>query len=142
MITKFTENHLESVFENSNQCFENGWNYSLFQQELKQTNRLNFVYEENGKVVAYCFSILGLDTLEILDIAVLPKYRHNGIAKKLLSHIENLAKQQNPEISFYLEVSEKNEIARKVYEKLGYSIISKRKDYYGKDNSALIMEKK
>ena len=41
-----------------------------------------------------------------------------------------------------LEVSDKNIQAQSLYTKLGYKVISKRKDYYGVDNSAFIMEKR
>lgn len=142
MIEKFDFCHLQQVFNISNLCFENGWSLSLFEEELNKSNRLDFVYKVDDKVVGYCFAILGLDTLEILDIAVLKEFRNKGIATKLLSYIEGIAKNKNSDIIFMLEVSDKNIQAQSLYTKLGYKVISKRKDYYGVDNSAFIMEKR
>lgn len=142
MIEKFSSKHLQQVFDVSNLCFEKGWTYQMFQEELEKDNRLDCVYVVDNKVVGYCFAMLGLDTLEILDVAVLKEYRNIGIATKLISHIEKLAKNKNSDIIFLLEVSEKNTNAQNLYKKLGYKTIHTRKNYYGENNSAFIMEKK
>lgn len=142
MIKEFSASHIQEVFEISNSSFQSGWTLSMFLDELKQNNRLNFVYILDNKAIGYCFAVLGLDTLEILDVAVLKEYRNKGIASKLISHIESIAKKQNTDIIYMLEVSENNLPAQKLYEKLGYKKVHTRKDYYGKNNSAFIMEKK
>lgn len=71
---------------------------------------------------------------EILNLAVHPAYRRNGIAKALLDH--QLARGG----VHFLEVRESNSAARKLYEYKGFEVIGTRRDYYSNpEESAIVM---
>ena len=74
------------------------------------------------------FSIIKrvLDEAELCNIAILPTYQGQGLARKLLRRqIGNLPIQQ-----LYLEVRASNVAALRLYQGLGFSKIGERKDYY------------
>src|ERR1700733_2727884 len=88
------------------------------------------VAEVNGQIVGFLVSrqiFAGSSTApperEILNLAVVPVHRRNGIATLLLQ-FEFLNKAM-----FLLEVRESNLVAQALYERLGFVEISRRKGY-------------
>jgi ribosomal-protein-alanine N-acetyltransferase len=61
---------------------------------------------------------------EILNLAVAPRFRRQGVAGLLLQH------ELNHRAIFYLEVRESNTAARALYGKFGFREISRRTGYY------------
>jgi len=61
---------------------------------------------------------------EILNLAVAPRFRRQGVASLLLQH------ELNRRSIFYLEVRESNTAARALYGKFGFREISRRTGYY------------
>lgn len=73
---------------------------------------------------------------EILNIAVAPERRRQGIGGQLLGEI--LARHRG---EFFLEVRESNSAARQFYEKLGFRPITRRPQYYyDPSESAIVMK--
>ncbi|MBS9336473.1 GNAT family N-acetyltransferase [Fructobacillus papyrifericola] len=79
-----------------------------------------------------------LDEIEIGDLAVLPDFQGQGIGRGLLADL--LEKQAD--CHFFLEVKEGNGVARKLYERVGFSTYRTRKHYYQDGQTAILMEKK
>ena len=61
---------------------------------------------------------------EILNLAVAPRFRRQGIAARMLGH------ELSRRAVFYLEVRESNTAARALYGKFGFREISRRTGYY------------
>ena len=80
-----------------------------------------------------------LDECQIMNIAVLPQYRRQGIG---IGIIEELTKKSLEKGcgQIFLEVAEDNFSAISLYEKCGFNAVGKRKNFYG-SVSAVIMEK-
>lgn len=57
--------------------------------------------------------------MNIHDIAVIPEYRGEGVAQKLLEEVKTLAQFRGC-VKLTLEVLDKNERAKKAYEKFGF----------------------
>ncbi|MBV8553125.1 MAG: ribosomal protein S18-alanine N-acetyltransferase [Acidobacteriaceae bacterium] len=79
----------------------------------------------------------GLAEREILNVAVAPSFRRNGIATLLLKH----------ELQFdavhFLEVRESNAAAQALYRKLGFVAIARRPKYYERpEETAIVMQLK
>lgn len=77
------------------------------------------------------------ETIDIINIEVLPEYRRKGIATSFLNSLvaENEGVQE-----IFLEVRKSNEPAIKLYKKNGFEIISERNNYYkNPTEDALIM---
>ena len=66
----------------------------------------------------------------ILTLDVAPRYRHMGVARKLLEELDNLLKQKGA-VECRLEVREDNVAAINLYLKLGYQRLGMLKNYYG-----------
>ncbi len=79
----------------------------------------------HGFVIARC----GPDEWEVENVAVAADQRRRGLANALLRKLLQEA-QQAGATSVLLEVRERNSSARKLYEKLGFSEIGRRKNYY------------
>jgi len=76
------------------------------------------------------------DEIEILNVAVDPRFRRRGIARELVRELIG----KNPGTVF-LEVRQSNLVARKVYHSLGFQVIAVRQDYYsGPAESAIVMK--
>lgn len=102
--------------------------------EKEYFERLNNIYKiYEIKDIAYLILLDSIDVYEIFEIAVAKKEQNKGYGFELLKKLPNDRK-------IFLEVSQDNENAIKLYEKSGFKKISVRKNYYG-STSALIMEK-
>ena len=120
---------------------------SLIKSGFGNTNDLRKILEseseyivghyENEELVAFLYYSKSFDTIDIIDIVVDEPYRRRGIATELIRHVVNNYGDIN---TLFLEVNEKNRSAIKAYEKNGFEVISRRKNYYGKDD-ALIMKR-
>lgn len=106
---------------------------------------LNKLLNDNiNKIYVYDYEeILGFihltvlnNEIDIINIVVDKQYRNKQIGTKLLKYVLNIYNKH----TFYLEVSEDNINAIKLYKKFNFKIINKRKKYY-KDKDALIMKK-
>ena len=90
-----------------------------------------------GLTAAYCL----LKETDMMNIAVDPDYRRQGIAEKLcLALVEALKEKGNHCLT--LEVRASNAPAIALYEKLGFTQVGLRKNYYHKPKEdALILRK-
>ena len=112
---------------------------------LKHYNILNyinnpiykiFLYKKDKCIIGFIISTLIEKELEILAIYVKEEFRNQKIATSLIKYLIS-----NNDINrVLLEVSEKNNAAINLYQKLGFKTICKRLNYY-KDSDALVMEK-
>ena len=136
MIRKAKSKDIPFVLEIEAASFAHPWEESLFIDTLSANGKYFFVYESDNKPVAYIIFETVLDEGHITDLAVGEKYRNKGIGKELIEKILFLAKELKIR-SIFLEVRESNEAARKLYQKLGFKQMGKRKGYYPKNEDAL-----
>ena len=112
-----------------------------------QKGEINFdKNRENEKnVLGYIVFYGTIESTDIFEIAIKKEYQGRGFGKKLLieSMKDLIEDKKNIEIKnkFLLVVNEKNKKALKLYKKIGFEEISIRKNYYGKDENAVIMIK-
>ena len=112
-----------------------------------QKGEINF--DKNRKneknVLGYIVFYGTIESTDIFEVAIKKEYQGRGFGKKLLieSMKDLIEDKKNIEIKnkFLLEVNEKNKKALKLYKKMGFEEISIRKNYYGKDENAVIMIK-
>lgn len=116
------------------QCFpDKPWSESDF-MDLKKSG-CKIVASDNGFIVWRVVA----DQAEIITIGVAPDARRSGIAESMILLMERELKKQSI-VNIFLEVSEVNYPAKKLYEKLGFTVVGKRPKYYdGID--AIIMSK-
>ena len=122
-------------------CFSDPWSENSIAGELD--NRLSYwlVAEVAGTVVGYVGSQTVLDAADMMNIAVSPDYRRQGIGEALINALISHL-QQNRVIALLLEVRVSNTQAITLYEKLGFQQVGRRPKYYHNPREdALILRK-
>ncbi|MBR2285909.1 MAG: GNAT family N-acetyltransferase [Alphaproteobacteria bacterium] len=115
-------------------CFpDRPWSASDF-ADLKKSG-CEIVASDNGFIVWRAVA----DEAEIISIGVAPDARRNGIAGALILIMEQELKKQSVH-NVFLEVSEVNIPAKKLYEKYGFKPTGTRPKYYN-GIDAIIMRK-
>ena len=110
-------------------CFPDPWSRQSFAASLSSPDVLFLAAEENGVLTGYAGLQQSFETGDILQVAVHPGSRRQGIGEKLLHSL--IAEGQKRGISsFLLEVRVSNQAARKLYAKLGFQEIALRKGFY------------
>jgi ribosomal-protein-alanine N-acetyltransferase len=82
-----------------------------------------------GAIRAFCVYRVVADEMHVLDVAVDPDARREGLARWLLGLSLRLASRTGARRAL-LEVRESNEGARSLYESLGFCQVGRRRDYY------------
>ncbi len=96
-------------------------------------------FDESEQVVAVFSGWLIAGELEIDNIAVLPTFRHRGIASTLLRRAFEIVLEKGSHRAI-LEVRSNNHPACVLYEKFGFTVVGRRKNYYqNPSDDALIM---
>lgn len=96
-------------------------------------NYIFYTLEEENEVFAYLIIYDNYDSYDLFEIAIKPEFRRKGYSKILLDKIPK-------DKDIFLEVSENNFRAIKIYEKYGFVKISIRKKYYLDGSDAIIMK--
>ena len=111
-------------------CFSNEKrSLSVLEKTANLNNFVGLVAEESGEIVGYVTSTYCLDEAEIITVAVSPNFRKTGVATKLIESLISSLKNLNVN-TLFLEVRESNLGAISLYEKLGFTKLSVRKNYY------------
>lgn len=133
--------HIKDIVKLEQICFSTPWSEQSILDAFKTGTRF-FVCEKDDNVLGYVGISAILDEGYITNIAVFPKYRKMGVASALLKHLQNFAKGNS--LSFIsLEVRESNSTAISLYEKFGFNVEGKRKNFYtNPQEDALIMTRR
>lgn len=119
---------------------QGGWSRDSWADELTGTDRQVLAYRDaDDRLIAVATLHLVDDFADLLRVIVAPERRGHGIARKLLIAAILMA-QASGAVRILLEVEEENLAARAVYARLGFSPIDRRRDYYGSDRHAIVME--
>ncbi|MDE5539899.1 MAG: GNAT family N-acetyltransferase [Bacilli bacterium] len=97
------------------------------------------VYEKDDKIIGFISATHLYDTCDILSLVVDPEYRKQMVASNLLTYL--ISDLGGTLKLITLEVASKNEAAINLYEKFGFEIIHKRKNYYHDDDAYLMARK-
>ena len=133
------QKYLEQILEIENVSFPSPWSLNSFLQEVKNPiSHLSALIASQRLSGYICFWLFASE-IQVLNIAVHPERRSQGLGKTLLSKMieEGIAKGMQ---TIWLEVRESNRAAKSLYEKLGFKAINHRRKYYrDTDEDALIM---
>lgn len=137
-IIEVAAEHLDAIAAIENACFSLPWTRGQLERQMLADNCVFLAaLDENGKVLGYVGLLTVLDEGYISNVAVAPEHRRRGVADAL---IQALATRVRNKLSFLtLEVRESNLAAIRLYEKHGFVLVGKRKDYYDKPKEAALL---
>ena len=122
---------IDEVLAIEEASFTNPWTREMYFAEL-QNPGVSYCFvarDDEGRAVGFCSFWRVLDELHINNLAVLPAARRTGVASALLRRVLAEGAKLGARRAT-LEVRRSNEIARRLYERFGFSVAGVRRGYY------------
>jgi [ribosomal protein S18]-alanine N-acetyltransferase len=141
LIRSILTKDLPSIFEIENQSFgDEAFNKRQFRYLAKSPTCHFVVADIDNQIGGYLLlnTRRNSKTIRIYSLATNPNYRGQGIGEKLMNYAKDFAKEHCFK-TLSLEVSETNNVAVALYNKMGFTNSGKRLDYYGPGRNALVM---
>ena len=136
-----TAAHTDQIAQLEKVCFSDPWSEKSIASELTNPLSLWLVALDEDKLVGYIGSQSVLDGADMMNIAVDPAYRNQGIAMRLITQLITQLKEKGV-ICLALEVRASNAAAIALYKKLGFQTVGRRPNYYrNPKEDAIIMRK-
>jgi len=139
-IRTMTAADLDEVLAIEQASFRTPWKREHFESELSGKHAFPFVAVCEGRVVGYVCLMSLFEEAQILDIAVSPEQRGQGIARLLMEHACAVAREMKAEV-LTLEVRASSAAAIGLYRHAGFRQVGIRANYYDSTEDALLMEK-
>ena len=140
-IKTMTEDHVPQIAEMEKLCFSDPWSEKSVASELNNRLSLWLVALDGDTVAGYVGSQSVLDEADMMNIAVHPDYRRQGIGRDLVLALAG-ALQKKGIRGLMLEVRQSNAPAIALYEQLGFQQVGMRPNYYrNPKENALILRK-
>ena len=105
------------------------WSETLFLAEVGNALSRPMVAHCGDTIAGYLCASLVIDEGHILDLAVHPSFRGQGIARRLMDETLEHLKRKGCR-SVFLEVRASHEAVIRFYEKCGFSVLQRRMCYY------------
>jgi ribosomal-protein-alanine N-acetyltransferase len=144
VIERARKTDLEAVWAIEQASFSHPWTRAMFQEELAKIPSTLYVLKEapEKRVLGYsCFWSLSGE-LQLVNIAVHPDLRGQGLGRRLVNHLLLEAESREAE-KIFLEVRPSNRAAIGLYERLGFKVLYRRPGYYtpeGEDALVMVWE--
>ncbi len=129
--------NIDEIYYIEENCFAEPWTRKMLESELKNSLCVLTAETCGEKLCGFALGRVVADEAELFKIAVLPEYRRQGIAEKLLISLHKEMKERGAKTCF-LEVRAKNAPALALYKKLGYEKIRVISRYYPDDDAAVM----
>lgn len=136
------KNYSPEYFKQVNLILKDNFEFPWSEENINHTNPFSYkkVYILEDKVIGFLDCKVFLDEAEILMIAVDKKLQGKGVGKFILNNF--LKDMKNYKVKkIFLEVSEDNTKAIKLYKRFGFFEYGIRKKYYKNDKNAILMKK-
>jgi ribosomal-protein-alanine N-acetyltransferase len=141
-IGRYSPVDLDQMLAIEQVSYPNPWSRQMFSEELD--NRLCHIFvcrEERGEgqaVLGYICFWLFLGEMHLLNIAVHPLVRREGVGRRLLAYTLDYAGGRGAKVGF-LEVRRSNRAAQDMYAEFGFKEMGVRPRYYEDGEDAVVM---
>ena len=128
---------LPAVLAIERRSFQTPWSLAMFVLELSKPSGICICLTHDDELSGYLVCSRYADVWHLMNIAVTPERRREGIARVLM---ERMFEEAGPDARFTLEVRTSNRAAIEMYERFGFRASGHRRRYYhdnGED--ALVM---
>jgi ribosomal-protein-alanine N-acetyltransferase len=120
--------------------FQRGWSEDEIYRLLIEKNVIAHRAVSGRKVIGFILSRLAAGEAEILSVAIAPSWRGRKLSRPLLDlHLRRLAGLGTRAV--FLEVSEHNAPATRLYRRAGFREVGKRQGYYDSSATALVLRR-
>jgi ribosomal-protein-alanine N-acetyltransferase len=137
--------HLDEVSGIELESYENPWTKSAFESELGKNpvswSRVALTTETPARVAGYCVAWVVFEHLHIQNVAVHPEHRRQGLGRLLVLRALEEGRARGVAAAL-LEVRRSNEVAQKLYRKLGFLEAGTRRDYYSRPREDALLFRK
>ncbi len=137
-IRRLSYSDLPQVIAVERRAFPTPWSLAMFVLELSKPSGICLAALRDGRLTGYLVCSRYDKVWHLMNIAIDPDQRRRGTASALLSEL--LARVDDPDAQFTLEVRTSNAPAIDLYEQFGFRAAGMRRRYY-QDNGedAVIM---
>ena len=140
-IVPMDEHHVPQIALLERECFADPWSEQSIASELHNPLSLWLVAQEGQTLLGYVGSQTCQDETDMMNIAVSPASRRQGVARALIEALVSALRERGSK-QLTLEVRASNGPARQLYESLGFLQVGLRKNYYrNPKEDALILRK-
>lgn len=140
-IVPMNEHHVSQIALLERECFADPWSQQSIASELHNPLSLWLVAQQGQTLLGYVGSQTCLDETDMMNIAVSPASRRQGVARALIEALVSALRERGSK-QLTLEVRTSNGPARQLYESLGFLQVGLRKNYYrNPKEDALILRK-
>ncbi|MCR5161473.1 MAG: ribosomal protein S18-alanine N-acetyltransferase [Lachnospiraceae bacterium] len=127
-IRQMEDGDLDQVTALEEKIFSIPWTRDGFYESLHSQYTL-YLVAETEKIVGYCGYMRSFEDADICNVAVDPEMRCRGIGEAMLRRLMEEGRKDGIE-RYTLEVRVSNVSALRLYQKLGFEIVGKRKNFY------------
>jgi len=144
--TQVSDELTQQLFTLQQQCFSSFWSVTQIAQQLSSNRGFNFALMDEQQLIGFLYCHCVFDEMEILQVAISPSKRGQGLGRKLISELltfisdtnKQLANTNSVAVAQYnhaitrvlLEVRASNAVAVSLYRDLGFKLDGTRKGYY------------
>lgn len=127
-VERIEREHLVAVAELERLCFAEPWSEKALELLLGEL-ATGFVCGCDGRVLAYGGMLIAPDEGQITNVAVHPNARRQGLGKTIVDALTEEAHTRGLE-QISLEVRVSNLAAITLYERAGFTVAGRRKNFY------------
>ena len=139
-VVRIKPSHLSEIAALEALCFSEPWSEGALELLLCES-ATGFVCLCDGRVQAYGGMLIAPDEGQITNVAVHPEARRMGLGRAIVDALINEARARGLE-QISLEVRVSNLAAIALYEKVGFAVEGRRKNFYRRPTEdALVMLK-
>jgi ribosomal-protein-alanine N-acetyltransferase len=126
-IRRLVYSDLPTVLAIERRSFQTPWSLAMFVLELSKPSGICVAAAGEEGLIGYLVCSRYADVWHLMNVAVMPGFRRQGIASRLL---ERLFEEAGPDARYTLEVRTSNHGAIAMYERFGFRPAGYRRRYY------------
>lgn len=116
------------IMEIEQRIYRHPWTAGIFRDCIR-VGYACVVYQQDEQIQAYGLVSIAANEAHILNICVAPEYQGQGLGRKMLYKLLDIAEEKGVD-SVFLEVRRSNQVAVQLYQQEGFNRIGVRRDYY------------
>lgn len=121
--------HVDEVLAIEVLCFSQPWSRQAFEEQVLSPFTCYLVASAGGRLSGYAGMYVVLDEAHVTNVAVHPDQRGQGLGRRLMESLIQAAISRGA-VHMDLEVRTQNQVARNLYQSMGFRQVGRRPGYY------------